>query len=305
MNKLIIASAAAALMMGASVSAYAQATPADCQTLFQKADVNKDGSLQTDEAKVFIDAMNKAEVKPKDAAMVTQDEFMQACQKDAFASIDPNTIGTAASGTVASTETTTTGQGTTTSDQPASGTTTTEQSQTTAQTTDQSQTGTQTTDQAASGSATTTTDQGASGTATTDQTASTDTTQTQPQTGQQEQALAAPSGLLASNLIGSTIYSQDNQSIGDINDIILSQEGQPSQVIVGVGGFLGIGEKDVVLDMNKLQIAATDDGKVKIVTLTTQEDLKNMPAFMRPAAQSGQTGNQQQQPQGEQQQQQQ
>ena len=56
MNKLIIASAAAALMMGASVSAYA-ATPADCQNLFQKADVNKDGSLQTDEAKVFVDAL--------------------------------------------------------------------------------------------------------------------------------------------------------------------------------------------------------------------------------------------------------
>jgi len=289
MNKLIIASAAAALMLGASVSAYAQATPADCQNLFQRADVNKDGSLQADEAKLFIDAMNQAQIKPQNASMVTQDEFMQACQKNAFASIDPNKVG-AASGTAASTETTTTGQGTTTSDQSASGTVTTDQSQT------QTQTGTQTTDQAASGTATTTTDQ----------TAATTTTETQPQAGQQEQALAAPSGLLASNLIGSTVYSQDNQSIGDINDIILSQEGQPSQVIVGVGGFLGIGEKDVVLDMSKLQVATTDDGKVKIVTQTTQDDLRNMPAFMRPAAQSGQTGNtQQQQPQGEQQQQQQ
>jgi hypothetical protein len=289
MNKLIIASAAAALMLGASVSAYAQATPADCQNLFQRADVNKDGSLQADEAKLFIDAMNQAQIKPQNASMVTQDEFMQACQKNAFASIDPNKVG-AASGTAASTETTTTGQGTTTSDQSASGTVTTDQSQT------QTQTGTQTTDQAASGTATTTTDQ----------TAATTTTETQPQAGQQEQALAAPSGLLASNLIGSTVYSQDNQSIGDINDIILSQEGQPSQVIVGVGGFLGIGEKDVVLDMSKLQVATTDDGKVKIVTQTTQDELRNMPAFMRPAAQSGQTGNtQQQQPQGEQQQQQQ
>jgi hypothetical protein len=299
MNKLIIASAAAALMMGASVPVYAQATPADCQNMFQRADVNKDGSLQADEAKMFVDAMNQAQIKPQNASMVTQDEFMQACQKNAFANIDPATIGTAA-GTAASTETTTTGQGTTTSDQSASGTVTTDQSQTT----DQAQTGTttteqpQTTDQAQTG--TTTTEQPQ----TTDQTATTTTTQTQPQ----EQALAAPSGLLASNLIGSTVYSQDNQSIGDINDIILSQEGQPSQVIVGVGGFLGIGEKDVVLDMSKLQIAATDDGNVKIVTQTTQEDLRNMPAFMRPAAQSGQTGNTQQQPeqpQGEQQQQQQ
>jgi PRC-barrel domain len=281
MNRLIIASAAAALMMGASVSAYAQATPADCQNLFQRADVNKDGSLQAEEAKVFIDAMNQAQVKPQDASMVKQDEFMQACEKNAFANIDPATIGTAASGTAASgttasTETTTTGQGTTTTDQSASGTVTT--------------------DQSASGTATTTTDPAASGTATTtttDQTASTDTTQ--QQTDQQEQALAAPSGLLASNIIGSTVYSQDNQSIGDINDIILSPEGQPSQVIVGVGGFLGIGEKDVVLDMSKLQIAATEDGDVKVVTQTSQDELRNMPAFMRPSAQGGNQQQQQQQ----------
>jgi PRC-barrel domain len=281
MNKLIIASAAAALMMGVSVSAYAQATPADCQSLFQRADVNKDGSLQAEEAKVFIDAMNQAQVKPQDASLVKQDEFMQACQKNAFANIDPATIGTAASGTAASTETTTTGQGTTTTDQSASGTVTTDQSATgTTATTDQSATGTTTTtDQGASGTATTTT-------TTTDQTASTDTTQ--QQAGQQEQALAAPSGLLASNIIGSTVYSQDNQSIGDINDIILSQEGQPSQVIVGVGGFLGIGEKDVVLDMSKLQIAATEDGNVKIVTQTSQDELRDMPPFMRPAAQQQQ-----------------
>src|SRR5215211_525951 len=92
MNKLIITSAAAALMIGTSGIATA-ATPADCQALFQKADVNKDGSLQSEEAKVFLDAMDKAQVKPADAAMVKQDEFMAACEKDAFASIDPASIG--------------------------------------------------------------------------------------------------------------------------------------------------------------------------------------------------------------------
>ena len=71
----------------------AAATPADCQALFQKADINKDGSLQSEEAKVFLEAMDKAQVKPADAAMVKQDEFMAACQKDAFAGIDPATIG--------------------------------------------------------------------------------------------------------------------------------------------------------------------------------------------------------------------
>jgi hypothetical protein len=283
MNKYIVASAAAALMFGASATAFAQASAEDCQSMFQRADVNKDGSLQADEAKVFLDAMNQAQVKPQDASMVKQDEFMAACQKNAFVNIDPATIGVAATDS----GTTTTGQGTATTDQSAAGTTTTEQP---AATTDQSATGTTaTTDQSAT---TTTTDQSATGTtATTDQTASTDTTAA----GQQEQALAAPSGLLASNLIGTTVYSQDDQSIGDINDIILSQEGQATQVIVGVGGFLGMGEKDVVLDMSKLQIAATDDGNVKVVTQTSQEELKNLPAFAKPDQPAQQQDQQQQQ----------
>ena len=280
MNKLIIASAAAALMLGVSAPAFAQATPADCDNLFQRADVNKDGSLQADEAKVFIDAMNKAQVKPLDASMIKKDEFLAACQKNAFVDIKPETIGAAS----------TTGAATT--DQSASTTTTTEQPATT--TTDQSQTGTTaTTDQTQTGTAATT-DQSASTTTTTEQPATTDqsqttttTAETQPATTDQsstqntEQALAAPQGFLASNVIGATVYSQDDQSIGDINDIILSPEGQPSQVIVGVGGFLGMGEKDVVLDMSKLKMAATDNGNLKIIVQTTPEELKNMPAFTK------------------------
>ena len=291
MNKLIIASAAAALMLGVSAPAFAQATPADCDNLFQRADVNKDGSLQADEAKVFIDAMNKAQVKPQDASMIKKDEFVAACQKNAFVDIKPETIGAAS----------TTGAATT--DQSASTTTTTEQPATT--TTDQTQTGTAatteqpaTTDQSASTTTTTeqpaTTDQSASTTTTTEQPATTDqsqttttTAETQPATTDQsstqttEQALAAPEGFLASNVIGATVYSQDDQSIGDINDIILSPEGQPSQVIVGVGGFLGMGEKDVVLDMSKLKMAAMENGSLKMIVQTTPEELKNMPAFKK------------------------
>jgi len=280
MNKLIIASAATALMLGVSAPAFAQATPADCDNLFQRADVNKDGSLQADEAKVFVDAMNKAQIKPQDASMIKKDEFLAACQKNAFADIKPETVGAASTTGAASTDQA--ASTTTTTQQPAA--TTTDQTQTgTAATTDQSQTGTAaTTDQSAS--TTTTAEQPA----TTDQSQTTTTTaETQPATTDQsatkttEQALAAPEGFLASNIIGATVYSQDDQSIGDINDIILSPEGQPSQVIVGVGGFLGLGEKDVVLDMSKLKIAATDSGKVKIIVQTSPEELKNMPAFTK------------------------
>jgi ribosomal 30S subunit maturation factor RimM len=276
MNKLIIASAAGALMLGISAPAFAQATPADCDNLFQRADVNKDGSLQADEAKVFIDAMNKAQVKPQDASMIKKDEFLAACQKNAFVDIKPETVGTAAATQPATTDQSQTSTATKT-EQPATTTATTEQAQTGTATTEQP--ATKTTEQAQTGTATT--EQPA--TTTTEQTAATQSTTTEQTTTTQptEQALAAPEGFLASNIIGATVYSQDDQSIGDINDIILSPQGEPSQVIVGVGGFLGLGEKDVVLDMSKLKIAATESGKVKIVVQTTPEALKNMPAFTK------------------------
>jgi len=267
MNKFIIASAAGALMLGVSAPAFAQATPTDCQNLFQRADVNKDGSLQADEAKAFIDAMNKAEVKPQDASMIKQDEFLAACQKNAFIDIDPATVGTTSTLQPATTD-----QAASDQNQAETGTAqSTDQTQTSAaQSTDQAETTTSTT-----GQSMTTSDQNAN------ETAATTTTTDQNAVGgqQQEQALVMPEGLLVSNLIGATVYSQDNQSMGDINDIILSPQGQPKQVIVGVGGFLGMGEKDVVLDISTLQIALMDDGKVKVVTQTSQVELKNMPAF--------------------------
>ena len=242
MHKLILASAAAALMMGVSATAFAQTSDADCQNLFQRADVSKDGSLQADEAKVFIDAMNQAQVQPPDAAMVTQDEFMKACQQNAFANIDPNTIGTAATEQPATTDTT----GTATTEQPA--------------TTDT--TGTATTEQPA------TTD--TTGTATT--TATTDPAAPAEEPAA-EQALAVPEAIMASDLIGANIYSSNNESIAEVKDVILSQEdGKATHVIVDAG------DNDVAIEISQIKIAATEDG-FKVVMNATQADLAKFPAI--------------------------
>jgi hypothetical protein len=118
MNKLMIATAVAALMLGICGPASA-ATAEDCQSMFQKADINKDSSLQADESKVFLDAMNQAQLAPKDASVVTQDEFMAACQKDAFAKIDPATIGQSTAASTEQPAATTDQTATTTTEQPA------------------------------------------------------------------------------------------------------------------------------------------------------------------------------------------
>jgi sporulation protein YlmC with PRC-barrel domain len=51
----------------------------------------------------------------------------------------------------------------------------------------------------------------------------------------------------ASKMIGLRVYNQQNESIGDINEILFDQSGKVTGYVVGVGGFLGMGEHDVLL----------------------------------------------------------
>jgi sporulation protein YlmC with PRC-barrel domain len=57
-----------------------------------------------------------------------------------------------------------------------------------------------------------------------------------------------------SDLQGKEVYGAENESIGQINDVLVSQNGSVNAVIVGVGGFLGIGEKNVAVDISALQL---------------------------------------------------
>ena len=90
---------------------------------------------------------------------------------------------------------------------------------------------------------------------------------------------------LASDLIGSAVYgsaSEDADMIGDINDIVISPEGEVAAVIVGVGGFLGIGEKDVSVSYDTIEWVDRD-GDRWLVANMTREQLESAPAFNREA----------------------
>jgi sporulation protein YlmC with PRC-barrel domain len=64
-----------------------------------------------------------------------------------------------------------------------------------------------------------------------------------------------PEQIMASELIGTRVVSANNESIGDINDVIVDRNGQVMAAVVGVGGFLGIGEKDVAVPFKSLEFA--------------------------------------------------
>lgn len=62
--------------------------------------------------------------------------------------------------------------------------------------------------------------------------------------------------MLASRLIGTTVVSQKNETIGDVNDILFDRNGQVTAAVIGVGGFLGIGEKDVAVPFGQMEFVA-------------------------------------------------
>lgn len=57
----------------------------------------------------------------------------------------------------------------------------------------------------------------------------------------------------ASKFVGLSIYGPDNQRVGDINEILIDQSGSAKAVVIGVGGFLGIGEKDVAIPYDQVK----------------------------------------------------
>jgi len=94
-------------------------------------------------------------------------------------------------------------------------------------------------------------------------------------------AAVAPNGSLASKIIGASVYNGTDanaQTIGKVNDVLLAKDGKAQSLIIGVGGFLGIGEKNVAFDFNKAQWAEKD-GKRWLVIKTTKEDLQAQPNF--------------------------
>jgi len=90
---------------------------------------------------------------------------------------------------------------------------------------------------------------------------------------------------LVTNFVNRSVYGQDGASIGDINDLLIDKNGSIQAVIVGVGGFLGIGEKDVALPFTAIELmrdpaATSEDRSVRLTVRATREDLRAAPAFV-------------------------
>ena len=79
----------------------------------------------------------------------------------------------------------------------------------------------------------------------------------------------------ASKLIGSAVYDSTDQKIGTIDELVLNPDGKVADVVLGVGGFLGAGEKHVAVAMAEVKRGKNDH----FVLSTTKDALKQMANF--------------------------
>lgn len=91
-----------------------------------------------------------------------------------------------------------------------------------------------------------------------------------------------PDQMMASKFKGTDVLGSDNQKIGDVSDILFSKDGKIDAYVVSVGGFLGMGAKEVALAPASFeQVPGENGGAPKLKTTMTKEQLTNAQNFAR------------------------
>jgi sporulation protein YlmC with PRC-barrel domain len=89
---------------------------------------------------------------------------------------------------------------------------------------------------------------------------------------------AKPAEVTSSKLVGKNLYNNKNETIGQVEDLVIDNGKTVTGVVVSVGGFLGMGERYVLVDPSSIFLHKAD-GKLKAMVDTDKDALKNAPEF--------------------------
>jgi len=85
--------------------------------------------------------------------------------------------------------------------------------------------------------------------------------------------------ILASTIIGKSAVNSQDEAIGDVNDLVTDRSGKILAALIGVGGFLGIGEKDVAVRFEDLKLTRDENNNAKVVLNVSKETLASAPDY--------------------------
>lgn len=87
------------------------------------------------------------------------------------------------------------------------------------------------------------------------------------------------SQMLASSIMGQTVYDGSGNNLGSVNDIVLDKDGKMAAVVIGVGGFLGIGQKNVAVSIDAIDRTTDENGDPKFVLNASADEIDQAPGF--------------------------
>ncbi len=96
---------------------------------------------------------------------------------------------------------------------------------------------------------------------------------------QGEGSIAAGMTLTSDALIGADIHDSNGEVVGTVADLIIDADGHLAQIIAEVGGFLGLGAREVALDRSQVDIEAEGEADIRITLAMTLEELEAMPEY--------------------------
>ncbi len=83
---------------------------------------------------------------------------------------------------------------------------------------------------------------------------------------------------LASRMMGLNVQSPSGEELGDVNDLVIGPDGTITGAVIGVGGFLGIAEKNIAVSYNSIEMQ-TSDGQAVVVLAASKDELKAAPDY--------------------------
>ena len=89
-------------------------------------------------------------------------------------------------------------------------------------------------------------------------------------------------GKRGDEIVGQDLYTADGTEIGEIDNVVISKDGKQAAAVLGVGGFLGLGEREVAIPLDEISMGAED----RLTTSMTKESI----GALQPYADGGEWG---------------
>jgi PRC-barrel domain len=88
-----------------------------------------------------------------------------------------------------------------------------------------------------------------------------------------------PANWRASDAMNEPVHNLQKEKIGEVNDLVIDGDGKVVAAVIGIGGFLGMGEKDVAINIRAVRMNHDEKGKTLLVLDVSKDALKAAPAY--------------------------